>query len=280
MRIKLLSLFILLTPLTAVHATTKATALQSEGVINLPVPHIWEIPDGVWVRPWNNACEEASLMMVEEFYLGRKEENVSGKEIKAKLTPLFAWQDRVFGSNADSDSKRTARIINEYSSFEAIIKQNPTLEEIKAELDAGHPVISFHYAKGMNPDHRFRAGGSYYHVMVITGYDDATQEFMLNDSEFQNGLDYRYGYATIMDTLHDFDHTRRKADGPPVVIFTRAKQLVKAAGKSAVYLVRDNKKQYISHPRVFKNRRWSWNAIITVEADRLSGLEKGPTISN
>lgn len=261
--------------------TTKVLATTTiKGVVDLPVPHIWEIPDGVWVKPWNNACEEASIVMVEDYYLNRGEVKLPPAEIKRKLTPLFNWEDRIFGSNADTDSKHTNRIISDFSSFEGTVKENPTLEEIKAELDAGHPLISFHYGYGLkNPHHRFRRGGSSYHVMVITGYDDTTQEFMINDSELKDGLDYRYPYAIIMDTLHDFNYSRRKADGTPVVIFTRPKQIVKAQGKNAIYLIRDNKKHYISHPRVFSNNRWPWRIIQTVDTDWLNNLPNGSTIS-
>lgn len=257
------------------------TTVPPKEKVDLPVPHIWEIPDGVWVKPWNNACEEAAIVNVEEFYLNRGEVKLPAKEIKTKLLPLFAWEDKTFGSNADTDSKRTNRIINEYSSFEGTIKENPTLEEMKAELAAGHPIISFHYGYDMkNPHHRFRRGGSSYHVVTITGYDDTTGEFMVNDSELKDALDYRYPYAIIMGSLHDFDHTRRKADGTPVVIFTRAKQIVKAEGKGATYLIQGDKKHYIAHPRVFKNRRWSWSAVKTVSAEWLQSLENGSAISN
>lgn len=253
--------------------------INTEKIVNIPVPHIWEIPDGVWVNPWANACEESSIVMIEQFYLGRGNMIIPRPETKTLLQPLFNWQDKVFGSNSDSDSKRTARIINEYSSFEATIKEYPTLEEIKAELDKGFPVITFHYAKGMNPDHVFSVNGSYYHVIVVTGYNDETEEFYVNDSEFKDALDYPYSYDTIMDTLHDFDHTRRKADGPPVAIFTRPKQLVQAEGSNAVYRVKDGVKHYISHPRVFTNNRWSWDAVKTVDAGWLNSLPNGPVIS-
>lgn len=259
--------------------TLTPTIAHGATVVDLPVPHIWEIPDGVWVKPWNNACEEAAIVMVEDFYLGRGEVKLPPKEIKTKLWPLFTWEDKVFGSNADTDSFRTNRIINEYSSFVGTVKKNPTLEEIKAELAAGRPIISFHYGYGLNnPHHRFRRGGSSYHVIVLTGYDDTKQEFMTNDSEMKDGLDYRYPYATIMDTLHDFDHKRMKADGVPVVIFTEPKKLVKAEGGSRLFLIENGVKRYITHPTVFKNRRWSWGAIQTVSKATLDAYPTGEVI--
>ncbi|MFA5175030.1 MAG: C39 family peptidase [Patescibacteria group bacterium] len=247
--------------------------------IDLAVPHIWEIPDGVWVNPWSNACEEASIIMVEEFYLKRGEVKFTDRETKTKVSPLFVYENKVFGSNADSNSTRTLRIINENSFFTGFIKKNPTVEEIKEELLNGHPVISFHYGIDLkNPKHRWRVGGSAFHVLVINGFDDKTKEFLVNDSELKNGLDYHYKYDIILNSLHDFDHASKKTDGEPVVIFTRPRRIVKVAGKSPVYLIENGKKYYITHPKVFKNRGWSWKYVEVITQDELYSYTAGEPI--
>ncbi len=189
---------------------------------NLEVPFTPEVPDGQWVAPWNNACEEAAVTMVDAWYKG--EEELTKVKAKALMRQLFAWQDARYGGNADSNAERTQEIIAANTSFSATIVRNPTIEDIKEELAAGRPVIGFHYGYTLNnPQHRWRQGGSYFHVMVLVGFDDEKEEFIVNDSALEKGLDYRYSYATIMDSLHDFDHTRRKADGPPTVLFTAKK---------------------------------------------------------
>jgi hypothetical protein len=60
-------------------------------------------------------------------------------------------------------------------------------------------------------------------MMVITGFDDETQEFIVNDTALAEGLDYRYSYVTILTSLHDYHESRKKADGPPTVLFTAPK---------------------------------------------------------
>lgn len=256
-------------------------ALAETTTVRLPVPFIWEIPDGLWVKPWNGACEEASIMMIDQFYRGRKRENVGRVESKALMAPLFTLEDKLFGSNADTNATRTLKIIEDYTNFDGEIKFNPTIEDITTELANGHPVISLHYGYDLNnPLHRFRRGGSSYHVMALTGFDDKKQIFYANDTELKGGLDYPYQYATIMASLHDFDHATHKANGEPVVIFTKPKQLVKEIPGNRVYLVRDGKKYYISHPNVFKNHRWSWAMVKLLSPAELSDLENGPVINN
>lgn len=189
---------------------------------NLAVPFASEIPDGRWVKPWNNACEEASIIMVEAWYQG--EEAISITEAKARMTPLFAWEDQHFGGNANSDAAQTVELITAKADFTARIIHNPTLEAIKTELRAGRPVISLNYGYELkNPLHHWVRNGSYYHMMVLTGFDDSTQEFLVNDTALEEGLDYRYSYDTILNSLHDYDRARDATDGPPTVLFTEAK---------------------------------------------------------
>ena len=257
---------------------TPAFAVAAEKV-SLPLPFLWEIPDGVWVAPWSGACEEASVLSVEGYYLKKPKVIVKKDEAKALMLPMFAIENKIFGYNSDTTAAETTKLINDYASFDAYVKDTPTLEEIKNELRAGRPVITVHYGYDLaNPRHRFRRGGSSYHVMAIAGFDDAKGEFLVNDSELNDGIDFRYKYAIIMDTLHDFDHSTRKADGPARAIFTRPKQLVKAEGGKRIYLVRDNKKYYISNPDVFKAHRWGWSLVKSIDKATLDSYAAGGSI--
>ena len=58
-------------PTTSKTSSTTANAEQTdfgtdgvvtENLVNLPVPFTPEAPDGLMVKPWNNSCEEASLV--------------------------------------------------------------------------------------------------------------------------------------------------------------------------------------------------------------------------
>ena len=55
--------------------------------VMLPVPYVSEVPDKVWSGPWKNACEEASITMVEKYYKG--ETSVSTTDAKAFMQMLF-----------------------------------------------------------------------------------------------------------------------------------------------------------------------------------------------
>ncbi len=190
--------------------------------VTLDVPFIPEVVNNNWSKPWNNACEEASVAMVEYFYRGTQPANRAEEE--KLILKLVAWENKEFGYNANTNAAETARLINETTSFKATVQQNPTLAAIKAELAAGRPVISLHYGFGLNnPELNFVPTGSSYHMMVLVGFDEQKQEFIVNDNGWEGGLDSRYPYATILDTLRDYSHTTKKTSGVPTVLFTSPK---------------------------------------------------------
>lgn len=264
--------------LTLLLSLLPLSAQAENNFIKLNVPYTSEIPTGSWVAPWNNACEEASIVMINSYYFGNS--SMTKSTAIESMKPLFTIENKIFGSNADTDATRTARLINEYTDFTATIKTNPTLEEIKKEIDNGNPVITFHYAKDLpNKNHRWRVGGSYYHVMALIGYDDEKKEFIFNDSgDPITGGGYRYTYDAIMKSLHDFDHKLRKANGPARVIFTKSKVLFRNKENGQVFLISHDTKQYISSPAVFKKMGWKWIRVREVDSKKLSQFKSGPAI--
>lgn len=198
--------------------TTEPISLKSKEIKN--VPFISEAPDNNWVSPWKNACEEASIAMVYAYYNNKT--NITIAEQKDFMQILFDMQDKLYGSNANSDAKRSNYLINNYSSFTGRVVNNPTIEQIKKEIDNNHPVITFHYGFDLkNPNIPFLASGTSYHSTVVVGYDDSKKAFIVNDSgDDIDGKNHLYGYSLYMHSLHDYNFQTNKADGPARVIFT------------------------------------------------------------
>lgn len=242
--------------------------------INLPVPFIPEVHDNNWSPPWNNACEEAAIAMVSLYYQDIKE--ISIEKARAIMTPLFKIQDQLFGSHQDTDAERTAKLANHEMFFYAQVKNNPTIDDIKDQIRKGNPVITTHYGFGLkNSTHRFRRGGSSYHVVVVSGFDDKTKEFITQDSGTPTGKNYRYNYDLFMDSIHDFDHKNGLADGPPRAIFTVRQMLVKPDNSSKIYYILNETKHYISHPELFKKFNWQWKNVKKIKPEFLNNYSQG-----
>lgn len=258
-----------------------AALASASGTVDLSVPFTSEAPDGVMIGNWKNACEEASIVMIEQYYLGNTETNLAKSEAKNLMTRYFNIENKIFGSNANADAAQIKKLMNEYSPYAtSTLVQNPTLNQIKSELSAGRPVIALVYGKGLNPRIDFLAGGSYYHTFVIRGFDETTGEFIANDDgDLKLGLDLRYKYDTILGALHDYNYATHKTDGAPTVIFTKQRILAKTVRSSRIYLISDNTSQYITAPSVFKNHGWKWSLVQTVTADWLNKFASGAAVT-
>lgn len=188
--------------------------------INLDVSYINETLGNGWVGSWKNACEEAVITMIQSYYEGLN--TIELDKAKQFAETLFKAQKDKYGSDANSDVKRTLYLIKNFSAFDAEIKLNPSVEEIKQELKAGRPVMAFHYGFDLhNKNIPFLATGSSYHTTLIKGFDDENQVFIVNDpGDTVDGADYEYDYEVFLNSLHDYNYTNSKADGPASVLFT------------------------------------------------------------
>ena len=255
-----------------------ATEPQS---VNLPVPFTPEAPDGLMIKPWNNACEEATLVMLDEYYSGNKSSTIPKPLAKKSILKYIDIENKIFGYNGNTDAKEMVKLANEYSKyFEARAVTNPTLTQIKDELKAKRPVIALVYGfKLQNPRILFSRSGSYYHTFVIKGFDDKTKEFIVNDNgDLKKGLDLRYSYDTIMDALADYSHKTLKTTDTPTVLFTSQRRLVKTKSSGKIWLIKDGQKHYISSPSVFKKRGWKWSFVMVMDKDWLDNFQSGPAI--
>jgi Peptidase_C39 like family len=251
---------------------------SAQGLVSLTVPYIKEVPAGTSGGPWKNGCEEASMAMLEQFYTGKKVMNLDAG--KAFMIMLFNKEDALYGSNVNSDTDQVKYLVENYSDYNAKIVNNPTIAQIKSEIDAGRPVITPHYGFALhNPNIPFLRTGTSYHMEVIIGYDDAAQQFIVNDSgDTVDGQGYRYNYDVFMNSIHDYSYQTKKANGPARAVFTYPK-LVKVAGSPRIYYLSENTAQYVTAPSVFTNHGWKWAAVNIVSKAWFATFNQGAPIN-
>jgi uncharacterized protein YvpB len=189
----------------------------------IDVPYVSEAPEDNWSGNWVNACEEATIAMVEKYYEGVK--TVSVLEAKNYLQNLFDEEDKLYGHNKNTDASQILELIGLYSKFSARIKTNPTIDDLKNEILGGRPVISLHRGFDLkNPNIPFSPVKSSYHTLVVVGFDDTTEEFVTHDpGDDKDGPEHRYSYKDFMYSLHDYNKEADKTDGVPTAIFTSRK---------------------------------------------------------
>lgn len=189
---------------------------QTAEAKSLAVPFTPQAPKGDWRQPWADFCEEASVLMVDSFYANKK---LNQSEAKKELLRIDRIKRNALGKSLDEDVSKMVELINQFLPWEAEIIDNPSLEQIKREIDAGRPVIAPVYGRGLRNPY-FRNGGPDYHVVVISGYDEEKEEFITQDSGTRRGANFRYSYKILMDAIHDFTYQGNTINGPKKVLFT------------------------------------------------------------
>ncbi len=175
--------------------------VSSSTSVLLEVPFTIQAPDGQWVDPWNEGCEEAALLMVDAYLDGNREPSLPVAGTKADIKKMVDWQVGKFGSHKDLGADDMATIAREYLGYKSVrVEKDITLADIKKELQAGHPVIV--PAAGQllkNPN--FKAPGPPYHVFVIKGFEG--DSFITNENGTRLGRGYAYSSTILTAALHD-----------------------------------------------------------------------------
>ena len=185
--------------------------------IKLKVPFTSQAPRGVWTEPWQNACEEASIIMINNFYKG---DTLTKEKAHQEILSIFDIKERTFGPSDDESMETVAAVINSSNLvWRSRVVNNPTIEDLKTELAAQRPIIVPVYAKVLNNPY-YVGEGPDYHVVVLTGYDDATGEFITQDSGTVQGKDFRYKYAEFFNAISDFLENGDYQNGHKRVLFT------------------------------------------------------------
>ena len=186
--------------------------------LNLAVPFTSQAPTGNWEQPFQDACEEASVLMV-DYYYGNKKFSTA-ESVEKMLIEMVSWQEENMRGAIDMDISEVAYFAKNYLGYDYQIINNPSIEDIKAYLNKGQPVIV--PAKGKvlaNP--YFSNGGPTYHMLVIKGYVDG--KFITNDPGTKRGADFIYTYQNLMSAIFDWDHESSSTTGTPkaLVLFKK-----------------------------------------------------------
>lgn len=173
----------------------------------LKVPFTSQAPFAIWDDDHNNACEEAAILMVQYFY--SKSQNNSES---VSLTPetadreilrMIEYQKKNWKGHYDLESKEVAKLAEEFYGYKnAKVKYNISLEDIKREIVAGHPVILPCAGRELGNPY-YRRPGPLYHMLVAIGYQK--DEIIVNDPGTKRGKDFRYKNKILLDALHEWN---------------------------------------------------------------------------
>jgi hypothetical protein len=173
----------------------------SKGV-NLAVPFTSQAPHADWSMPYQEACEEASLVMVNAFF--KDAGPFTPDEADRQILALVEWEKTKFGFYEDTTADEVATMAQEYYGY-ARSRAVPiaSIAEVKKQLDKGLPVLLPSAGRLLHNPY-FSGAGPLYHMLVAKGYTK-DGKIIVNDPGTRRGADYLYDADTLWNAIHDWN---------------------------------------------------------------------------
>lgn len=166
------------------------------------VPFIPQAPIGNWEDPvYQNACEEASIVMAMRWVEGK---SLTTEEAMTEIQALsdYAWEN--YGHFHDLSAADTARLMRDYYDYFGVtVERDIVAADIRRALAQGKLVIVPVNGRKL-PNPFYTSPGPLEHMLVIKGYDLATEEFITNDPGTKRGQDFRYKSDVLEAALRDY----------------------------------------------------------------------------
>jgi len=168
-----------------------------------------QAPEKNWDQPWQDSCEEAALLTIDYFY---KNLHPDVSTIKQDILNMIVFETSQ-NMTHDINLSQMSLVANDYLSYNSEILTDPTIQDLKDQIVKDHPIVVPANGKILYQENKFfKNGGPYYHNLVILGFDDSKQEFIVHDVGTQFGAYFHYSYDLLIESIHDFPSSGVKED--------------------------------------------------------------------
>lgn len=183
----------------------QTASLPSKMIIS--VPFTSQAPFASWDAYHEDACEEASIIMV-KYYLDGK--SLSKEQADKEILALIDFEIKNYGGYIDSDVQQMMDMSKKFygiTNMKAVYDFKK--EDLKKYLALGKPIIIPAAGRLLgNPN--FKSPGPLYHALVLTGYNG--DWIITNDPGTRKGQDYRYKIDVLYNAIHDFPGDKNKIE--------------------------------------------------------------------
>ena len=173
------------------------------GATIIPVPFTSQAPLGNWAEPWQDFCEEASVVMAAHFLRGTP---LSPKLAETEMQIIKQYEELVLKKYDDTSAAETASILKNLYGFNNIeTRRIESISDITKEL-MQNKIVLVPAAGRLLRNPNFKAPGPAYHMIVIRGFDDAKHTFITNDPGTRKGNGYVYDQKLLFRAIHDWNN--------------------------------------------------------------------------
>ena len=179
---------------------TSTTVLVKE--VNLDIPFTSQAPRQNWDQPYQDFCEEASVLMAVQYVRGESIPNADFAD--TKMLAVMDFEIKKFGYYRDTNVEEVAIIFREFYGIKEVrVVYNPTTEDIKKALIQKKAVVVPVAGRQLNNPY-FTPPGPLYHMLVIKGFTK-DGNFITNDPGTRRGANFIYKPNVLMNAIHDWN---------------------------------------------------------------------------
>jgi len=173
--------------------------------INIKVPFTTQAPYAVWDEIHEEACEEASLIMIKYFLDGK---DLNPKIAEEEIQEMVEFQIENYGDYKDSSAKELVKLAGDFYGLGNLeVIYDFSRDDLKKYLSYGKPIVVPAAGRLLGNPY-FTSPGPLYHNLVIIGYNE--DKIITNDPGTKRGEGYVYDIDVLYDAIHDF--TGKKED--------------------------------------------------------------------
>ncbi len=178
---------------------TPAPAVERPDSVRLNIAFAGQAPLGDWNPPYDEACEEASLIIVHHYL---ENTPLDAAIMNREILDMVAHEESK-GLPIDIDMPELAQVARDLYGYDAQVLEgnDVTAERIEQELANGNPVIAPFAGQDLGNPY-YSGEGPPYHVLVIVGYDQ--NSFITHDVGTKRGEYYTYRKQIVLDSIHDW----------------------------------------------------------------------------
>lgn len=180
-------------------ATPTSSFAPVAGAVNLAVQFFTQAPASDWSQPWQDACEEASVILVGSYW---SNETLTADSMAQRILQAVAWENEHFGYYQETTAAQTAEMLRALYGYERVdVLYDVGIADILKNVRAGRPVI-VPLAGQMLGNPYYKPPGPVYHMLVVKGVAD-NGDIITNDVGTRHGKNLTYSPSVFLNAMHD-----------------------------------------------------------------------------
>jgi hypothetical protein len=174
------------------------------------VPFADQAPLRNWSDPYQEACEEAVIIMAKAYVDGVEADNLDKNYIDREIIRMVDYQIDKWGGHYDLDVLMTQELLKDYYDIDSKIMTIENTDDIKKLLFEDNIIITPTFGRNLSNPH-FTFPGPVYHMLIINGYDE--NNFITHDPGIWQGRSFHYPYQNLTDSIADLPESAKYKEG-------------------------------------------------------------------